>query len=261
MMTSRGWRFFAVATTYLMWSLEGSWNSFLVDALVAPSMTNNGSKRKDDGTVYRYFCYGSNVLPSTMENLRGIRPLEATAAMLPGYQLRFLGGGGRLEPSAAFAVPTTMTPPSSSDDNNNDNNDDCIHGVMYTLSAEDFARVGSTEGVPFAYRWKRCKVYPYVGKEEGQDGTVDLESKNELMGQDAVTLIPPESSISREDVPPSSSYLTIIKEGAAYWKLDASYQAKLERIPTAQNLVVPGGLSGPLLRMAELSARFRRQQG
>ena len=40
---------------------------------------------------YRYFGFGSNVLPSTMKALRHIevRPDSVTAALLPGYELKF----------------------------------------------------------------------------------------------------------------------------------------------------------------------------
>lgn len=280
-----GWRFFPILAA--LWLFLEGWNNksilLFVDAfLVLPSVTstadNGGAismnaagrnhKGEDadatadaDDVYYRYFCYGSNVLPSTMENLRGIQPLDATAAVLPGYRLRFLGSDGPFEPSAAFVVPSESA--ADDDDHNHDGDDESsnnsVHGVMYTLTAKDFARVGTTEGVPFGYRWKRCQVYPYVGK-EGEDISITALLETSSKGQDAVTLVPPDlSNISPTDVPPSSSYLDIIKEGARYWKLDASYRAKLERIPTAKNLVVPGGLSGPLLRLAELSAKFRRK--
>ena len=200
-------------------------------------MTTVAAMVQDATVAYHYFCYGSNVLPSTMTKLRGIIPLDGTAAVLPGYQLRFDGSqSSRLEPSAAFVLETGRE-------------QDRVHGVMYTLTPQDFATVGYTEGVPFGYRWKRCKVVPYVGI-EGQDIGNNLLSLSSTVPIDAVTLISPRSVIQK-DVPPSSSYLGIIQDGAKFWNLDASYQAKLTSIPTAQDLIIPGGLSGPLLRLAE----------
>jgi len=201
-----------------------------------------------DPTVktYRYFCYGSNVLPDTMTKLRGIKPLDGTAAVLPGYQLRFDGSeGSRFEPSAAFVLETK-------------NPQDRVHGVLYTLTPQDFATVGSTEGVPFGYRWKRCQVIPYVGVDGEDIGNecLDLRKTGEVKAIDAITLISPKSTIQK-DIPPSSSYLGIIQDGAKFWKLDASYQAMLASIPTAQNLIIPGGLSGPLLRLAVLLRKQR----
>lgn len=191
-----------------------------------------------------------------MKNLRGITPLNATAAVLPGYDLRFDGSGGNnggarlaLEPSAAFVVPSQDA-------------DAQVHGVLYTLTADDFARVGWTEGVPFAYRWERCRVYPYVGK-AGENVGSDLLLRASQNSTDsspttcnAVTLVSPKKFIER-DVPPSSSYLNIIQRGARYWDLDESYQTKLASIPAAKNLLIPGGLSGPLLQLAETIAGFQ----
>jgi hypothetical protein len=193
---------------------------------------------QDPSSTYRYFCYGSNVLPATMTKLRGIEPLDATAAVLSGYQLRFDGSeSSRWEPSAAFVLETGRE-------------QDVVHGVLYTLTPKDFATVGWMEGVPFGYRWKRCQVVPYVGI-DGQDVGNDLLNLPTNEKVDAITLISPRAVIEK-DVPPSSSYLGIIREGAKFWKLDASYQAKLASIPTAKNLIIPGGLSGPLLRLAEV---------
>lgn len=200
-----------------------------------------------------------------MTNLRGIHPLNATAAVLPGYELVFLGSGGRLEPSTAFVVP-------SSRKQRLENDNGVVHGVMYTLTAEDFARVGWTEGVPFAYRWQRCPVYPYVGRAGEDVGSSVLaaaaaaaaakpsESSTTTLSCEAFTLVSPKGGVIADNVPPSASYLDIIQRGARHWNLDASYQTKLAAIPTAKNLLIAGGLSGPLLRLAELSASLQGKQ-
>jgi hypothetical protein len=186
--------------------------------------------------VYRYFGYGSNVLPSTMKSLRRIDPLDATAAILPDYELRFDGAGSRLEPSAAFVAHASGK---------------TVHGVLYTLTAEDFAKVGFTEGIPFAYRWQKCNVHAYVGNSKNA-GKEALNSEP----LDAYTLVSP--NLSETDVPPSRSYLGIIKEGAALWEFDRDYQDQLDAIEEANNLIIPDGLSGLLLRFAEFTSGTKR---
>lgn len=221
---------------------------------VAAMSVSSNPNPNNHAKVYHYFAYGSNLLPSTMENLRGIQPLQATAAVLPGYQLRFDGAASsRWEPSAAFVVPSSTR---RTQQQSLITDEAMVHGVLYTLTAKDFAKVGWTEGVPFAYRWQQCTVYPYIGNDDQDVGRHGLQGGT-LVPQDAFTLIS-SKTIQREDkdVPPSSSYLGILQEGARYWKLDASYQTKLRSIPTASNLIVPGGLAGPLLRLAEFQTKF-----
>lgn len=196
----------------------------------------------DDGKVYRYFAYGSNMYPTTMSALRQIKALDATAAVLPGYSVVFDGSmDSRIEPSAAFVIP---------------NPNDSVHGVLYSLTARDFARVGQTEGVPLGYRWTRCQVYPYTGEDHdhsiGEDILKNATSES-CCSVDACTLIPPNlDRVTPETfVPPSPSYLKILRDGAKYWKLDTSFQSKLAKLPTAKNLILPDGVSGMLLQAAE----------
>ncbi|KAL3941811.1 MAG: hypothetical protein SGBAC_003891 [Bacillariaceae sp.] len=192
---------------------------------------------------YRYFGYGSNVLVSTMKALRQIQPLDATAAVLPDYELKFDGSSNsRIEPSAAFVNPAKGKQ---------------VHGVLYTLSEQDFAKVGRTEGVPFAYRWQKSKVYPYIGN-GNQAGKEAMESSAEPV-LDAYVLISPKNLDDRDNIPPSSSYLGLIKEGAAKWKFDESYQQELASVEEAKNLIIPQGLSGLVLKVAEAATGTKRE--
>jgi hypothetical protein len=181
--------------------------------------------------IYRYFGFGSNVLPSTMKALRGIEPINATAAVLPDYELRFDGPGGRTaEPSAAFVQKSVGS---------------TVHGVLYALTDEDFAKVGRTEGVPFGYRWERCFAYEYVGN--GIDaGSIAIQ---EGCPVETFTLVPPKRI--EKDIPPSSSYLGLIQEGSRCFGFDKEYQQFLNQIPTADNLLIKEGFSGLLLQAAE----------
>ncbi|CAJ1942280.1 unnamed protein product [Cylindrotheca closterium] len=222
----------------------------LVNMTFFGSALSSSSSSSKKNKTYRYFGYGSNVLVSTMKALRQIQPLDATAAVLPDYELRFDGSeSSRLvEPSAAFVNAATGKQ---------------VHGVLYTLSAEDFAKVGRTEGVPFAYRWQKCQVYPYVGngKEAGKEA---MESANDAAAAsssqrttDTYVLISP--NLGERNIPPSSSYLGLIKEGAAKWKFDQAYQEELASIEEAKNLIIPQGLSGLLLKVAEAATGTKRE--
>jgi hypothetical protein len=215
-----------------------------VMAQLACSLSSSPAK------TYNYFAIGSNMLPLTMTALRGIRPLNASAAVLPDYQLAFnMDGSPCIEPSAASVRPAVG---------------DCIHGVVYELSESDFARVGSTEGVPFVYRWEPCQVIPYTGNGESA-GSQALALAQDTgstsicrpVASTAYTLTSTRPN-TPEFIPTSPSYLRILQDGAAYWKMDRSYQTQLGEITTANNLIVQDGLSGSLLQAAELGYKIRQ---
>ena len=203
--------------------------SILVSSAVAWTTTSK---------TFQYFAIGSNVQPTTMTSLRNLHPLNASAAVLPGYRLAFnVRGTPFLEPSAAAAVKCS------------NNDDDSIHGVVYEMSAQEFRQLSRSEGVPFAYRWEKCQVYPYKGDSDAA-GAKAMSSPH-TAPIDAYVLVAQPLSASPIDIPPSPSYLRIIQNGAAYWKLDASYQQFLTSVPTSKTLLVPDGLSGRLLETAE----------
>lgn len=176
-----------------------------------------------------YFAYGSNMLPSVMSALRKIEPINATAAVLQDYRLCFdVPGLPLVEPSAASVRPAKGR---------------LVHGVLYTLTDEDFEQVSRTEGVPWAYQWEDCCVIPYVGNAQ-RAGEQTLES-GAAKPRRARTLV----TTKRIDIPPSRSYVEILRKGAAYWNLDREYQVALAQVTT----VPVEGTSGLLLRLAELS--------
>mmetsp|Transcript_4922 Transcript_4922/g.13004 ORF Transcript_4922/g.13004 Transcript_4922/m.13004 type:complete len:249 (-) Transcript_4922:1290-2036(-) len=214
--------------------------AFWIGAVPAASLSAATAPRK----LYRYFAYGSNLVPSTMMALRQLDPIDATAAVLPNYRLVFRGANlPGVESSAAFIEPC-----------HDDATAQCVHGVLYTLSAADFATVGNTEGVPFAYRWQSCDVFPYIG--DAAYAGRDAMNGDASACLSAFTLI---SGRSIPSSPPSSSYLGLLQEGAARWKLDDEFQRYLADVKTARNLIPPQGTSGLLLKSAELRARKSRE--
>ena len=186
-------------------------------------------------STYRYFAFGSNMVETTLTAIRQVQPLNASAAILPDYRLRFNIGGGGILDGAAASVESSRG--------------EYVHGVLYDLTEEDFAKVGNTEGVPLVYRWERCRVYPYLGDGE----SAGLRAANEFNNTAVVayTLVKTFPGMSK-DSPPSHSYLDLLIQGAEKYKFDKSFRDMLKATPVARNLLVPDGLAGPILKFAEL---------
>lgn len=231
--------------------------------------------------MYGYFGYGSNVIPSTMKALRQIEVREVTAAVLPDYELMFA--------SAAFVRPvlvanrTSIEYDAKGKDNAIDEDSELpssrrvVHGLLYTLTEEEFAKVGQTEGVPFGYRWQSCRLYPYRG--DGNQAGMDCLSDPDALSVQAYTLVEPTPASSQQrqqqqrrkreqlkrnnqrgGMPPNASYLGLIREGARLWKFDRNYQDELATIQTAtsNNWLFQDGWEGPTLQLAEKATGTKR---
>jgi hypothetical protein len=186
---------------------------------------------------YNYFGYGSNMVTTTMTDMRRIAPLGVTAAVLPNYRLRFnIPGLPGIEPSAASVEESSQG---------------VVHGVCYSLTPDDFAQVGRTEGVPFGYRWQPVRVATYVGNNEDA-GRQALEHKKTFIL--AYTLV---ATFSRpNDIPPSKSYLGLIQQGARDWNMDREYRESLERIEYDKNLILYDGVAGATLKWAVIQKKL-----
>ena len=186
--------------------------------------------------AYNYFAFGSNMASSTMTNLRGLTPIACTAAVLHDHRLAFnIPGTPFIEPSwASVAVETGSV----------------VHGVLYKLTEEDFAKVCQTEGVPFAYKLHRCRVVPYVGN--GRTAGKEASSDEESQCVPAFTLCAGSRNLRKEqDIPPSQSYLNVLLRGANEFLLDSDYIEYLENIKCADN-VIGNGFAEKLLQFAEM---------
>jgi hypothetical protein len=214
--------------------------NFILLIMISLLSLEHGAAFAENPQSYRYFAFGSNMVESTLTALRQVYPLNATAAILPDYKLRFnIGGGGLLEGAAA----SVESAPGQN-----------VHGILYTLTPQDFSRVGITEGIPLVYRWERCRVYAYVG--DGISAGKEAVAANETGGVIAFTLVK-SSPGNSDDSPPSRSYLNLLIQGAEEWKLDRSFRDMLETTSVARNLLVPNGLAGPMLSFAELRQQKR----
>lgn len=204
------------------------------------------------------------MLSSTMVDLRQVHPIASTAAILPGYRLRFnVPGLPGIEPSWASVEPALPFPSSST--TNEIDNDCLVHGVMHTLTAADFATICRTEGVPFSYALQKCRVIPYIGdgRDAGQCAWKEhaLSSKiitttvsNFEWDVSAYTLVAgPMVSLRqrKEDIPPSRSYMNVLQRGAKDFLLDESYQRTLELIPVGKTWIGDGLAEGMLQRAAK----------
>jgi Gamma-glutamyl cyclotransferase, AIG2-like len=188
----------------------------------------------------RYFAYGSNCYPNTMKLLRQIDCLDSSAAILPGYKLRFnIPGIPAVEPSWACVEKVVVAASRhKNNDNNNDDrsddNDDSVHGVLYTLTLQDFARVSMSEGVPLGYQWKLVDVVPYQGDGDCAGHRALLETKTSSAtskkATKAYTLVN-NNPFLRRDIPPSRAYRDLLIRGAKSFQMDQSHIEKLEAIP------------------------------
>jgi len=169
--------------------------------------------------TFKYFAYGSNCYPATMTALRNIECIDSSAGILGGCKLRFnIPGMPLVEPSWACVE-------ASRDESN------CVHGVLYTLTPQDFARVSMSEGVPFGYQWRVVNVVPYQG--DGiQAGETALREQRTTSGESVVkayTLVSNNPLLIR-DIPPSKAYRDLLIRGAKAFQMDQSYIDKLEAI-------------------------------
>jgi hypothetical protein len=171
---------------------------------------------------YNYFAIGSNMLPETMEALRQIdlSRCNSTAAVLTDYRLAFDISMGQSGAASVRYEPGSV-----------------VHGVLYSLTSDQFASLSLSEGVPLAYLWERCSVVPYEGDND-RAGELAL-TRNDVEPVPAFVLTSRwgRKSVYKErsthkDLPTGRAYLNILQRGAAYWKLDRSYQIGLTKVRT-----------------------------
>lgn len=162
------------------------------------------------------------MLPETMEALRRIdlSNCNGSAAVLKDYRLAFDIPMGRSAAASVHYEPGSV-----------------VHGVLYSLTPEQFSSLSLSEGVPLAYLWERCAVVPYKGDND-RAGELAL-ARNDVEPVPAFVLTSPWGRKSvygenrlNKDLPSGRAYLNILKRGAAHWKMDRSYQICLTKVRT-----------------------------
>lgn len=205
--------------------------------------------------TFNYFAYGSNVYAPTMTDMRNIQCVSSTAAILDGYKLRFnIPGIPAVEPSWACVEASK----------NNNNKNEVVHGVMYTLTPQDFARISMSEGVPFGYQWKVVDVVPYQG--DGMTaGRQALMASTDTATTDsattsvvkAYTLIT-NNPFLRRDIPPSKAYRDLLIKGARDFYMDQEYVEQLEAVPIGFT-IGEGFVAKDMLEAAEKRAAVAKR--
>lgn len=158
---------------------------------------------RQPAATLRYFGFGSNVDTQLMRRRIGSEPLSAEPALVKGYRLAFTAamgigpGMGSLEPASQLQR-------------------EC-HGVLYTLTVEQMARLLASEGVPLAYSLinVRCMTY----------GGVPV-SAAALRANGFGNII--ESAMG--PIRPSERYINLIRAGARDSGLTDEWQAYLATI-------------------------------
>jgi cation transport regulator ChaC len=154
---------------------------------------------REDGSLW-YFAYGSNLAPGTFIERRRMAPLEAHAAWLDDYELRFdlpIGPGER-GVANVIAITGART-----------------WGVAYRLTTEDAHRLDRTEGVNNGY-YDRLSVT--VRRPDGPFplSAFTYESRHRVAGRK-----------------PSARYLGIIVDGARHHRLPDGWIRYLELLELA----------------------------
>lgn len=148
-----------------------------------------------------YFAFGANMAAEILERRR-MTPTSREAARCEGHELVFdLRGFNRLEP--AFASIRAR-------------DGGCVHGVLYRLRPEDFARVT---------RWESDKYR-----------TIDVAVEGARSGRVVARAF--QTRQPTEGLRPSRRYLRLLRRGAEEAQLPAEYQRWLAAQPYAYTPVL-----------------------
>lgn len=202
---------------------------------------------KPDDTIL-YLAYGSNLSDKKFLGDRGIRPLSVINVQVPALKMIFdLAGIPYLEPCFANSTwrPTDASTSKSDQEvdekaplvspgtkYNKDKWKKPMIGVVYELTAADFAKVLATEGAGSSYQDIVVDCYPFASS----DPSAEVPWKPETEPLSAHTLFAPRSSISGSRVrkpgyaQPSARYLGLLTEGAKQRDLPFEYQEYLASI-------------------------------
>lgn len=146
-----------------------------------------------------YFAYGSNLDPETFLGRRGMRPSEAVAASLLGWELVFDLPVGRGERAVANLRPGDGAR---------------VHGVAYAIDAAQAAHLDRTEGVDRGYYARTA-----VTLEADRGGAFE-----------AFTYTSPHGVPGRK---PSRRYLGLLLRGARHHGLPEAWVLRLRALEVA----------------------------
>ena len=164
---------------------------------------------------YWYFAYGANMSADVFKERRSMRPTDRAVGRLDGYSIAFNQPGiPLLEPGFANLRP----------DSNG-----VVHGVLWKISEQDFARLDLQEGGGDAYDRLRVRVATVAGR---------------ITARTYIT------QAVVEGLKPSRRYRDLLVRGAEDAGLDEAYTAALRRVAVHE---LPGlsSLSPHIMRLFE----------
>mmetsp|Transcript_4889 Transcript_4889/g.13470 ORF Transcript_4889/g.13470 Transcript_4889/m.13470 type:complete len:184 (+) Transcript_4889:59-610(+) len=169
-------------------------------------ITCHSSAASTKATVH-YLGVGSNVDQSVMERRIGSKPLSAEPACAPDHRLAFTAIGTWPEPAFASVEPSPYA------------GQEC-HGVLYTLSLSQMARLCVSEMVPAGYSLLPVRCETYAGE---RVGAFALNANGPGRALEAIA----------GPIRPSRRYLELIREGARKSGLAPSWLDRLAKLQPA----------------------------
>ncbi|KAL8753377.1 MAG: hypothetical protein Q9184_005440 [Pyrenodesmia sp. 2 TL-2023] len=221
------------------------------------------ASKKDE--TYLYLAYGSNLAASTFRGVRGIRPLAALNVVVPELVMTFdLAGFPYTEPcfanTAYRSTPSISTSPQSSDSNSaaqapttassektplllpsyeNPHWDKGLVGVVYEVTASDYAQIIATEGGGAGYQdvLTTCHPLPAATTTVPSNPTTPPFKAHTLY----CPLLPPGSAPPKDGgahyhrpdpgyAQPSQRYIDLIRTGAEEHDIPQEYRDYLDSL-------------------------------
>jgi hypothetical protein len=204
-----------------------------------------------------YLAYGSNMCRETFQGRRGIRPLSAVNVIAPSLKLTFdLPGLPYQEPCFAnsavrtaadddAALDPTLAPAAAGPADENtallpgdgaDTADPAsrpLIGVVYEVTAADYAHIIATEGPTYADVLVPCTALPTPNAAGAADDDGSPRGPDGAPLRAHTLLAPPSATrhpSAAGPAQPSLRYLTLLRDGAAEHALPDAWRAYLAQL-------------------------------
>lgn len=219
-------------------------NIAISSCTLSPETTQERRHLSEEKTdTFLYLAYGSNLCNETFRGKRGIRPLSQINVQIPELRLTFdLPGIAYAEP--CFANTAHRDPekdmPQETEDYHKDRWHKGLIGVVYEVTAADYAHIIATEGGGSSYQDILVDCYPF----DSSDPAAPVPAFPTTKPFKAHTLFapalppgtqPPKDGgrLQRPDTSyaqASARYLKLITDGAAESRLPYEYQDYLNAL-------------------------------
>ena len=200
---------------------------------------------KEPGT-YLYLAYGSNLCHETFQKRRGVKPLAQINVQVPSLRLHFnLHGMPYVEPCFASSGPRDPSTDNPDQDHHDKYHKDRWHkgliGVVYEVTASDFAHIIATEGGGAAYHDIVVPCHPLPSSPTVPATPTTLPFKAHTLFTPPIPTANPNEPPSKAPVhsflrrhssyaQPSARYLKLVTDGANEHSLPLEYKEYLGQI-------------------------------